>query len=129
MKLLKEYFKLQEEIHKHFGYQEDWVCIPLSDETDSYWMITGPEDTNETSVVRSPAPFTVESIVAGNNLYSGKLYTQRFLSKWVYRTEDYTMVCVDTQTDGNKFLMVFDNQKECKNPVFAELYNVTWGSL
>jgi len=30
------------------------------------------------------------------------------------------MVCVDTQTDGNKFLMIFDNEKECKDKDIIE---------
>jgi hypothetical protein len=46
--------------------------------------------------------------------YAAEIYTQRFLPKWVYRGAEYTMVCVDTRTDGNKFLMVFDNKKEIK---------------
>jgi hypothetical protein len=46
--------------------------------------------------------------------YSNEIYTQRFLPKWVYRTDDYTMICVDTHVDGNKFLQIFDNAKEVK---------------
>lgn len=46
--------------------------------------------------------------------YEHEIYTQRFLPKWVYRGEDYTMICVDTRVDGNKFLQVFDNKKEIK---------------
>ena len=51
-----------------------------------------------------------------NNLfddgYSDEIYTQQSLKKWVYRADDYTMVCVDTHTDGNQFLRIFDNAKE-----------------
>ena len=46
--------------------------------------------------------------------YSASIYTQRFLRKWVYRGKDFTLVCMDTHTDGNKFLGVFDNSKEIK---------------
>jgi len=46
------------------------------------------------------------------SFYRNDIYTQRFLSKWVYRGEDYTMICVDTHTDGNKFLQIFNNKKE-----------------
>ena len=46
------------------------------------------------------------------NYYEDQIYTQRFLPKWVYRAEDYTMISVDTQCDGNKFLAIFDNTKE-----------------
>lgn len=44
--------------------------------------------------------------------YGDEIYTQRFYSKWVYRGDDYAMVMVDTHTDGNRFLAVFDNSKE-----------------
>lgn len=47
-------------------------------------------------------------------MYSNEIYTQRFLPKWVYRGKDYTMICVDTHTDGNKFLQIFDNSKEIR---------------
>jgi hypothetical protein len=43
--------------------------------------------------------------------YENVVYTQRFLRKWVYESDDYTMIVVDTMTDGNKFLKVFDNEK------------------
>jgi hypothetical protein len=44
--------------------------------------------------------------------YENEIYTQRHLPKWVYRGADYTMVVVDTHTDGNKFLQVFANANE-----------------
>jgi hypothetical protein len=58
-------------------------------------------------------PLTKE-LVEGGATYSAVIYRQRFLPKWVYRKDDFTMICADTQTDGNKYLMIFDNQKECK---------------
>lgn len=51
----------------------------------------------------------------GMNIYECQIYTQRFLPKWVYRADELTMICVDTQTDGNKFLMIFDNAKEVES--------------
>jgi hypothetical protein len=36
MQLLKDYFALQQQIHDYFGYEEDWVTIPLDDATDMY---------------------------------------------------------------------------------------------
>lgn len=115
MKSLKDYFKLQEEIFQYFGYKEDWVCIPLSDETSQYWTLQ-LDSRGGGECIRSPEPITRESIEDGSNIYSGSIYTQRFLPKWVYRGPEYTMVCVDTHCDGNKFLMVFDNTKECPDP-------------
>lgn len=119
MKLLKEYFELEQKIFDYFGYKEDWVVIPLEDQTGCYWFLTGEKQGD--TCVWYDAPFTIE-VVQDGAIYDGPIYTQRYLSKWVYRREDYTMVCVNTQTDGNKFLMIFDNAKECKDPEIIEAY-------
>jgi hypothetical protein len=113
MKLLQEYFELETKIHEYFGYKEDWVKIPLSDETEHYWFLTG--ESYGDKCYYSPEPLTAESIRDGEALYSGSIYTQRFLPKWVYRGLEYAMVCVDTHCDGNKFLMIFDNSKEFRD--------------
>lgn len=106
MKLLDDYFKLQKEIYDYFGYKEDWVVIPIEDGTEWFWHFDGQE-------VRFAE--TIEDLKdEDGNYYLNELYTQRFLKKWVYRTDDYTMICVDTHTDGNKFLQIFDNKKEIK---------------
>lgn len=102
MKQLDDYFKLQKEIYEYFGYNEDWKVIPLEDGTDYIWMV------NDSQVAFAE---TMDDF-SGGNYYANEIYTQRFLKTWVYRGEDYTMICVDTRTDGNKFLQVFDNKKE-----------------
>jgi hypothetical protein len=110
MELLKEYFRLQKEIYQYFGYVEDWVVIPLEDATKYNWYFDGR------LVHFSEKPFTVELVSEGKEMYQNELYTQRFLPKWVYEGPEYTMICVDTHTDGNKFLQVFDNSKKLINP-------------
>lgn len=112
MKLLKQYFDIQQQVFDYFGYKEDWVAIPLSDETRMSWFIE--EDGNGGGQVFYHEKFTLDD-ATGGAFYGGSIYTQRFLPKWVYRGKDYTMVSVDTHTDGNKFLMVFDNAKEVKD--------------
>lgn len=114
MKLLKQYFKLQKQIFEYFGYQEDWVVIPLEDATQYHWWYNGDD-----TVWFSDKPFTVELIEAGQELYSHSIYTQRHLPKWVYIVDDpegYSMFVVDTHTDGNKFLQVFSNNKRLTDP-------------
>jgi len=108
MKLLDDYFKLQKQIYDYFGYEEDWVVIPIEDSTDYFWHIT--EHTVEFAD-------TIKELIdeESGNYYTNGIYHQRFLPKWVYRTSDYTMICVDTHTDGNKFLQIFDNEKEIKD--------------
>lgn len=115
MELLKNYFKLQKEIYDYFGYEEDWVVIPLDDATTYHWILQ-EDSMGGGKVWFSDDTLTPELIRKGEQLYSNTIYTQRFLPRWIYRTEDYTMICVDTNTDGNKFLQIFDNSKEITQP-------------
>lgn len=124
MKLLSDYFTLQKQIFDYFGYKEDWKVIPLDDRTDQYWMVI-LDERGGGSYCHHEEPLTKESVEAGV-IYGGSIYTQRFLPKWVYRGAEYTMVCADTHTDGNKFLMIFDNTKECTDPEIKKLYVDFW---
>lgn len=126
MELLKQYFDLQKRVYDHFGYEENWVVIPLQDQTDCYWFLI-EDAAGRGSCVYSDEPLTLESVREGKRIYGGSIYTQRFLPKWVYRAADFTMVCVDTHTDGNKFLMVFDNGKECRDESLKAAYEENWG--
>ena len=104
MDKVDKYFKLQEEIYEYFGYVEDWCVIPIDDSREYYWKL-----------YKSSVLFAEEKedvVEETGNHYCNDIYTQRFLPRYVYRAEDYTMVCVDTNTDGNKFLQIFDNSKE-----------------
>jgi hypothetical protein len=105
---LTQFFSLEKEIHEFFGYTEDWVKIPLEDCRDVFWKINGTEQDGEVL-------FHEEMEAVGDETgqhYSYEIYTQRFLPKWVYRTETLTMISCDTRCDGNKFLCIFDNTKE-----------------
>lgn len=108
MKLLNEYNQKRQELFDYFGYVENWVAIPVDDATMYYWRLTGEGRGDEVLFADTLEELETES----GNCYSNEIYTQRFLPKWVYRGEDYTMVVVDTHTDGNKFLQIFDNKKE-----------------
>ena len=103
MKLLDDYNKLRENLFEYFGYVEDWCVYPLDDATMYYWYINGSETDGEVHFSEDKDEL---------DMYSNEIYTQRFLNKWVYRGEDYTMIIVDTCVDGNKFLQIFDNDKE-----------------
>lgn len=110
MKLLDDYFGLQKQIYKYFGYTEDWRAIPLEDYTEYYWALNQKEDGSGYVGFADNKKYV--SHKDGESYYQHLIYTQRFLPKWVYRGTDYTMICVDTLTDGNKYLSVFDNEKE-----------------
>lgn len=108
--VLKDYFDNENAIHSYFGYIEDWIKIPIQDSTEYYWLITG--ETYGARIFYSKEVFTKTMAILDNVTYSSRLYTVRCLPKWVYRAEDFTMICEDTQCDGNKFLSIFDNKKE-----------------
>lgn len=111
MKLLDDYLALREQIFAYFGYVEDWVVIPLDDQRARFWRIEGGEGHGGEVMYAD----TLEQLDSDGDYYSGSIYTQRFLPKWVYRGAEFTMIAVDTHTDGNKFLMVFDNAKEVRD--------------
>lgn len=106
MELLDQYFDIQQQIYEYFGYKEDWVVIPIDDRREYIWKIIGDSVWFANSVE--------ELISQKGNCYQDEIYTQRFLPKWVYRGKDYTMICVDTHTDGNKFLAIYSNKLEHK---------------
>lgn len=109
MDLLKQYFEIQEKIYNYFEYEENWKVIPLNDDTSMYWRV---ENDSEINYADKPSDL-LEDFDEGN-YYPMEIYTQRFLNKYIYRGEDYTMIVVDTHTDGNKFLSILDNKKEIK---------------
>lgn len=112
MKVLDDYFKLQAEIYKYFGYEEDWVVMPINDRREFYWKL------NQDNGGSGEVVFWISRKNVGkftdDDGYTDEIYTQRFLPKYVYQGKDYTMICVDTHTDGNKFLAIYDNAKEIK---------------
>lgn len=111
MELLDEYFKLQHQLYKYFGYKEDLVSIPIDDARNYFWRLNG-EGPGVVQFAESERELNNQE----GDYYENTIYTQRYLSQWVYRGQDYTMVCVDTHSDGNRFLRVFDNSKERKAP-------------
>jgi hypothetical protein len=119
------YFTKKAIVHNSFGYVPDWVEIPLDDQRRMHWMLVGGEGVGGVCVW-SPAPFTAKGIKAGDKIYSGPIYTQRFLKQWVWRTSGHVMVSVDTQTDGNKFLMIFDASKECTDDAVRSIWREHW---
>ena len=107
MQLLDDYNKARDAVFNYFGYTEDWRVLPLDDCRDFYWELDGLGPGTVCF-----AESEVELATGDGNYYESGIYSHRHLPKWVYRGKDFTMVCVDTHTDGNKLLAVYDNAKE-----------------
>jgi hypothetical protein len=107
MELLDRYTALRNEVFAYFGYVEDWRVLPLDDARQYYWRLYG-EGPGHVRFAK-----TKGDVLSGEGeCYENVIYTQRHLDKWVYRGEEYTMVVVDTNTDGNQFLQIFSNAME-----------------
>lgn len=109
MQLLDQEQAIRQQIFDYFGYQEDWRVLPFSDSRDMLWKLYQDED-GYGSVIFAE---TDEELNTGEgNCYSNVIYTNRHLPKWVYLGAEFTMIVVDTRTDGNQFLQIFSNDKE-----------------
>lgn len=107
MQQLDQYFSLQKEIFEYFGYKEDWRILPLDDAREFFWKLDGEGP----GVVKHA--FTEEELAdEDGDYYENDIYTQRHLPKWVYRGAEFTLIVVDTNTDGNKLLQIFANANE-----------------
>lgn len=107
MKLLDEYFAIQERIYAHFGCEEGWQQIPIIDSRRYYWRL---DDGSHGKVYYAT---TEEELKAGEGAYyEDGLIDEDIMPSSIYRAADYTMVCVAPQTDFNKLLLVFSNARE-----------------
>ncbi len=110
--LLNKYFELQKQIHAYFGYEEQWRVIPIEDATEYWWSLNeADENVKFCNAENSEEARATLADDEKGDFYQNSIYTQRHLPKFVYESNDYTMICVDTQTDGNKFLQIFDNTR------------------
>lgn len=107
MEMLDRYLKLQKEIFDYFGYAEDWHVFPIDDAREYFWRIEGG-DTGTVCFAETEKELSEKD----GQYYENEIYTQRHLPKWVYRGAEYTLIVVDTHTDGNKFLKIFSNSLE-----------------
>lgn len=116
MKELDEYFKLQQTIYDLFEYKEAWRVYPLDDMRDVWWSIEGDtvywSEKQENYQKLIDQEYDIDDI-PDDDVYSGEIRESRHLDKSVYENTDktFTMIIVDTNTDFNVFLMIFDNTK------------------
>lgn len=107
MKLLNEYSQLQDQLFDYFGFKQEWLHLPVIDVTGCYW------DLGEDSIEGDCVVFIEEEEFSDfpKCHYKWPRLEHRFFKKWIYPGKDYTMLVVDTQTDGNRVLAIFDNSK------------------
>ena len=104
MKLLDDYNKIKQEIYDYFNYNEDWHVYPIEDKREFYWGIC---DGNLVFHETKDVLFNGKG-----DYYSNDIVSDRFTGKSTYVGDEYTMVIVDTRTDGNKFLQILSNDKK-----------------
>lgn len=109
-RLLMSYFACKKAIHEFFDFRGGWREIPISDETEYWWYIDECPDGSGT------VHYGAGDVDGDQAYYAAEIYTTRHLEKYVYRTDTHTAVAVDTNTDGNVFLYIFDNAKEVTDP-------------
>lgn len=112
--LLNKYAALEKQILDWFGFTPEWHVYPISNETNSHWMIF------RNKVAYSPEPYTPDSIEKGAGLYTAEVIRPPLSAN------GFTALVVNTQCDGNYFLMIFDNSKECTDPALKELCEECW---
>ena len=94
--LIDNYFKLQDEIFKHCGYQEGWKIYPIVDYREYFWTIDDED-----------------LITSNENDFSddGNCYCDEIIGN-IFKGEKYTLILVDTHVDGNSYLALLNNLKE-----------------
>lgn len=118
--LLSRYNELESQILNYFGYQQEWTMLPLDDMTMMSWMLV----TNR--VIWSDKPLTVEIIKDGEIYDAFAFAAFNMVQRWVWEKEDYTLLRVDTRSDNNYLLMVFDNSRRVIDPELVKLYEECW---
>ena len=109
MELLTQYLDLQQQIYDYFGYVEDWRVLPLDDASQYFWVLDEKDGFVHFASTESDGNFYLNKVYTAD-----KEYARESLAEWMYRAEDYILICVDTRVDLNQFLRVFDNSKERK---------------
>ena len=107
MNIITNYEEALQAIYDHVGFKEDWVIYPINDCTNMFWKIIE----EETKVQFANTKEKLLNEDRSDELYSNKIYHQRFYSKWIYVGELYTMIFVDTHTDGMRYFSIFTNSK------------------
>lgn len=106
MQKFDEYFALESEIYSYFNYSPNWTLLPLEDQRSLYWIL------KDDGVIYAKEPITATLIENDGEYYSAYPYMQMSSPQWVFRGKDFTLISMDTESDGNKVLGIFSNERE-----------------
>jgi hypothetical protein len=104
MELLDRYLELRQQVFAYFGYVEGWQAFPIEDTRMFFWRLTD----GQVCFAETENGMGDREADDPESQYANEL----LMPKSVYRGPDYTMVVVDTHTDGNRLLQIFANANE-----------------
>lgn len=99
-KLLETLQTTEQAIYEYFGLDPQWQDLKFSNCTEYYWRFTEYAEIYYGDVLKE---------VTNENAYSAFQILDILIKK-----EKYTLIAMDTQTDGNRYFAIFDNNKEIK---------------
>jgi len=103
MEALTKYNEQLEKLYSYFGFTPDWVVYPIRDNREDFWRLTDGHVQYAESM---------ERLNSDGDFYEDSIYTQRFYKKHAWEGAEYTMIFVDTHTDGMKYFAIFTNNKK-----------------
>jgi len=91
--------ELDEKVRKYFGATPRWAYLPLDDMTDVKWTLSGFGH----KVVWCASEYDLADCIVNetHDYYDGVIVDDPI------EKGDYVLIGVDTQSDGNQFLMLF----------------------
>jgi len=104
--LINQYFEIRKKILAQFGYTGGDMMIV--DSTDCNWIEV------DDKVFWSDKPLTPVEIESGDNLYDA--YIEQ---RW--HSDEYIVICFDTETGGGDVLSIFAKSKEVTEPTSEQL--------
>lgn len=102
MKLLKDYFELQKQIHEYFGYVEKvGHSLQIEDCTDYFWKLESDEVCFANSIE--------DLINEEGSFFKDEYFTK--VNKHILETDKYTAVCIRSCDFNGNYLCIYDNSK------------------
>ena len=111
--LIDNFFSLEKELCKAFGYTNNYRIFPIVDIRDCFWKLDSEQDDEVKNVYYAEDLDSLKN-EDEENCYDASIYTYCHLDKWIYRTDKYTMILMNTHCDSNIYFGIFDNTKEIR---------------